>query len=1538
MVKLLKISGRVIGFIFEWFLILLILFAFFIRTSFVQTYLAQQATLFLSKELKAEIKVGKVSIVFFNRVALDNVLIKDRQNDTLASIHTIYATLDKLDLKNQCLELDHAEMEKGTIHIYRSKENGTYNYSFLEDYFSSRKSKKGQKPFSLFTESIQLNDIHFRYDDFRKEPIHSGMDYNHIDLKNLYLSVNHFSSKEGVFRGFINELRTKEKCGFILKQFQADVEVSSKGVKLDMLMIETKNSKIKLPWLYLLTNDYTAFLEFEDRVIFDAKLSNSSVSLKDISFFAPHLRGMDQMIKVSALVRNSVKNLSIQKLHLKTGKKSSLRGSIKLPDFRNLDRESINENIEFAHISITDLKTLNLPNYLKNKHLNFGSYIERLKYVQLKNLNFNGTIDRFSLQSDIINTQIGSIKIYNRFQFVKNPTTNLYSFHQNDESTNYGFSLVNVHLNQLLVNSDFGVIDGSFHISGEFSLDSNIRVDHFDGKIDRFSYLGYTYREIKLMDGNFTNQNLSAKINIKDEHLNLSCEGSFDFKENQHLLLDADITKASLNKLYLVRTDSTNINTKLSIDIRGSSPNNIYGNIDLMNVFFEQGTKSILIPNIAIAAKRNFDEDNFTINSKLASIQLSGKIDFNTIYHDISNQILKVFPSIAELRQQKYSFSESGNKFKYSIEAQELNELLELFMPDFFVASGTLLKGSYDGRSERFNLELKSPLLSYQKLKLWGIDFNQDINTKKMSASYKIKHFMFNDSTSLDDIFFESNGENNQLDSRISWNQNQQNQSLISWNTLLINSNSIHFTLNPSFLNINNQRWDIKKESHFNLKNNRFSISDFKIQRDKQYLLLDGSFSDRNEDQLRFQINEIDLSELGDFFGLSYQLKGKMNGWGYVATPFQQLNFLGDATIQDFYFNNREIGDIYIQSEFDKHSNSMQIAGNLLYRGNQTFDFDGRYFLSGKDNKLDIKMTFDHTDIAFIDLFIDPEVLNSIQGELDGTLNVTGTLYKPDLDGKIELLNGQTKVETLGVTLSVSGLIKIEESGIFIDNMPVIDEEGNAGSLIASVYHTNFKNWNYDLQIDLEPQISENFPFYSAARNAPLNKFLVLNTAYKESEYYYGKAYATGTANIFGYDEHVEISLDFETQKGTQIFLPMYGVGELREEESFLVFKKKNQLKTEELAKNNYNELTLDLNFRVNQEAKVNIIFNEQTEDEIEATGSGNIAINIDNTGDLKMDGVYRVKSGNYNFTLGPIKKLFYLVEGGSIIWTGDPENATMDIKTYHSVRANLKELSAEQFQNSSNTINQDVLCYLSLTESLLKPTISFDIKAPKADESGKALVSRVTSDKDELNRQFFSLLLWKRFQPLKGGTSASSSAATDLAANQINSVLDKVSKDYKMNVNLNADEVTGDRAMEFNLSKRFFEDRLIVTGSFGIENNNNANQYNKNGLIGDVNLEYLLTESGNVRVNIFNESNDYTVVQSKGLFTQGFGIHYSEDFDQFAQFKLAQSVFDVFRKNKRFPNKRKKKQTPVPLSDSLSVNLTPLNDKNRIKKQREQN
>jgi hypothetical protein len=172
MAKLLKILGRSLGIILEWLLIFVIFFAFFIRTSTVQTFLAQQATSYLSDELNAEVKIDKVDIVFFDQVALDGFIIYDQEQDTLLAAKTVFATLDDYDLSTLNFKVGKVRLNEAYGHL-KKDENGVSNLQFIVDYFKSDKPPSGKK-LQLAVHTVDLSNSRFRYDDESKEPKTSG--------------------------------------------------------------------------------------------------------------------------------------------------------------------------------------------------------------------------------------------------------------------------------------------------------------------------------------------------------------------------------------------------------------------------------------------------------------------------------------------------------------------------------------------------------------------------------------------------------------------------------------------------------------------------------------------------------------------------------------------------------------------------------------------------------------------------------------------------------------------------------------------------------------------------------------------------------------------------------------------------------------------------------------------------------------------------------------------------------------------------------------------------------------------------------------------------------------------------------------------------------------------------------------------------------------------------------------------------------------------------------------------------------------------
>lgn len=1510
MAKLLKITGRTLGILIEWLLICIIAVAFAIRSAKFQTYIAQQATNYLSKELKTTVKVDGISIVFFDEIAIEGVLIEDLQHDTLIAAETIFATIKDFNLKKNHFTISKVLLDKANIHIVKDNA-GELNLQFLKDYFRTEKSSKAPKPVRFDISDIELSNSKFAYHDQRKAPMTIGFDHNHIKATAINAKFSKITILDDDITAQIDHFSAIERSGFHLLNLTANANVSGTGVRLKNLKIVSDKSEINAPKFNLLAHHYDDFNYFIDSVGFDASIAKSLVSMEDVALFAHNLDGMNDIVTLSVNISNKVNNLKLSNLDLRFGKKSVIQGTFKLVDFANLDHARFEERLTYAYVDIDELENLRMPNSMGSPHLALDERVNRLEYFKINQLSFDGYLKNFVIDAKRMETQLGTVYMKNGLQFDYIESEKALAFTR-PESGDYDFKVDQFDLGAFMNNDQLGKVNGTFFVTGIAKSTSDIKFTNIEGDLDQFDFMGYAYTNIFIKKGSFIDQVFTAEVDIKDDALDLTYNGYIDLKGDQQMKFTVDIARALLEKIG-VSTENSNFISNVEVNILGKDPNNYKGNVIFSDLEYTQNGRKINVDRIDLNVERGLKEDRFTVKSTIANAEIVGKLNFDYLWNDVQTQLSRVFPALFK-RDEKLTKKGMTDHFTYELEVLDASTLLEIFAPDLQISENTIVKGHYFGETSDFLLDLQSSCIAYQGMDFYGVDIHQKMDSANLLALYKVANFDYNDSISFANLELETFGGNNELESRINWDKETEDASEILWKTNVKDFDHFDFELEPSYFSIKNKRWEIANASVIQFETDTVRVSDFKLQRGLQSILINGQISENDADKLRFEVNDVEIDEIVSLFTDKFTMSGQLNAWGYISNPTKRLRYVTDAHFVDFSANGQEVGDIFVQSEWNEKTESIELSGDLMYRGVQTFDFLGKYAVNKAEDNLDFSLVFDQTDIQFTNAFMDPNVVSEIRGFLNGTLKVTGTPDEPVLDGKIDLDAASANVGLLGAHFGVDGPIEVDKYGFYINSIPIFDEEGNAGSLIGSVYHDNFTDFNFDLLFDLEVDAINRNPL-EPWRPIPLDRFLVMNSSYSPDEVYYGKAYVTGIANIFGYADNLEITVNVTSEKGTKVNFPMYGVGEI-EEESFITFASKDTTVTTNEPRIDFLGVDLDLNLKVTPDAELKLIFDEELGDIITANGSGDLSIKVDNLGDLTMDGVFTVASGGvYDFAMGPIvKQKFFIQEGGSIAWTGDPYNANLDLKTYFKVNANIGELSPGQLGNSAS--HEEIQCFLNLQETLLSPAINFDIKAPKATDQEQALLNRVKSDRDELNRQFFSMILWKKFQPLQGSATVGGNAAVDLIANQINSLLDKVSKDYKLNVNLDNDQLTGDNTYEFGVQKGFLDDRLILSGSFGVESQKSDNS-NGSSIIGDVNLEYLLNESGTFRVNIFNESNNKSVIQDQqqGQFTQGVGIHYQEDFNTVEDFKAIQVFLDIFRskENKRITIKRKKRQTPVP-------------------------
>jgi hypothetical protein len=215
-------------------------------------------------------------------------------------------------------------------------------------------------------------------------------------------------------------------------------------------------------------------------------------------------------------------------------------------------------------------------------------------------------------------------------------------------------------------------------------------------------------------------------------------------------------------------------------------------------------------------------------------------------------------------------------------------------------------------------------------------------------------------------------------------------------------------------------------------------------------------------------------------------------------------------------------------------------------------------------------------------------------------------------------------------------------------------------------------------------------------------------------------------------------------------------------------------------------------------------------------------------------------------------------------------------------VNASLNDLDKELADRVGQT-TVPVNCVLNLTGPLRHPNVGLDIALPTADAEVERQVKSILNTQDEINKQVAYLLILSKFKApnyATPGTQTSDFAAVASAtlSNQLTKIVSKIDDRWQLGTNIRYSdaEMTNTEA-ELLLSSQLLNDRLLINGNFGYRNNIDLKN---EGMITDIDLEYLLNNAGTWRIKAYNHYNEKYYYIGHTTQTQGVGIIYKKDFD----------------------------------------------------------
>jgi hypothetical protein len=1474
------------------------------RSPYVQTRFTQYIAGKLSEELKAVVKVDGVDIGWFNRLILEGFYLEDQHGDTLGYIQRLHLGLEGISIEKKQLFFGRITLDSLFFHLHKYEGDQAQNIQFLIDYFKTEKDTTVKPPWDIRLRDLQLSGATFRLYDETKSLKGTGIDYRHLHVSGINVLIRNIKIDHDTIMARVDGLSLTESNGFIVNHLAGDVRIGPTELKIDGLRLKTPVSELALD-LHYTYDQWADWLSFVDKVNMSYDIDESEVSISDIAFFAPALSGIDKQVRISGRVNGPVASLNGRGLNIWYGRNTNLQGDVDMDGLPDMAETFMYLNLKRLVTNYSDLASIPVPPFATRNTLPIPPNVATLGTLDFKG-NFTGFINDF-VAFGRLNTSIGQLQT--DLALKQNETTKEVSYKGKLASTDFqlGTFLGTDKVGRVSLNAE---VDGK----GLTSKDINAKLQ---GVVRSAELMEYAYQNINV-DGTFIHNIFEGSFDIAEENISLDFIGKVDLSGTLPTFnFHSEVKHANLFKLKLLkeREDAT-VSGVMDVNFTGDDIDNLLGYIVLSKVTYQQkDAQRFAFSDFELRASERGTKKTIVLRSDIMDAEFVGQFAFRNIPKAVNNILSKHLPSYAS----EFNVLKDGEGFEFDFNAQIKSiEIVSFFVaPKLAMSDGSHFEGTYSTSRNEIVFKGSMPGFSYGKTTMTGVRIDAENPGKEFKLDVMAEDIHFTDSLYIANVEVNTYTFSDSLGVRVVWNNNTtlENSADINGVASFPRNAQIRFRFTESRVTVADLDWTVVPNNLLTVDSSTFHFQNVTFSNRNQSLGLNGRISKDPEEKLNVRLGTFDLSNFNILTKKSgITLDGTVSGDAQLSNLYEQMFLTNKLTVDSLTVNEVLIGSGQVNNIWLPKEREVDVMALLQRKDGTGLRVTGKYMPGeNRPRNFDLGIQLDRIPLSLANPYIS-KVISNVKGTAKADLSLKGTNAKPELEGYIDLNETSLLFNYLNTNFRISDRVLVKKDGFYMQDLRVMDERGLTGSINGWVKHTNFKDFRFDASINV-------------------NNFYAMNTTSALNPLFYGKAYGTGVARFSGVPKNMHLEVSMRTDRGSRFFIPLFGAKSVKET-NFITFVNVTDTVTAEdqgQFQVDFANLTMDLDIQVTPDAEVQLIFDPTVGDIIKGSGQGDIRLALDRAGEFKMFGEFTISKGEYLFTLqNVINKRFSVKPGGRINWSGSPYDALVDLVAVYGLRTTLADLMYPD-TNIVYKRRMQVDCVLKMTENLLNPQITFDIDLPNADVNMKTdVINRIgIANEQEMNRQVFALLVLNKFLPTEEqniGNEASgffSANSAELLSNQLSNWLSRISNDFDVGLNYRPGSSTVESdEVEVALSTQLFNNRIVIDGNLGVANSRNpqAGQSSSN-IVGDVNIEYKITADGRFRVRAFNRSNDVNanaVVNNSAPFTQGVGISYRKEFNNWG---------DLFRS-------KKKKQAALPVAPKMSPMLPEDTDSDNMPEQ----
>ncbi len=692
---------------------------------------------------------------------------------------------------------------------------------------------------------------------------------------------------------------------------------------------------------------------------------------------------------------------------------------------------------------------------------------------------------------------------------------------------------------------------------------------------------------------------------------------------------------------------------------------------------------------------------------------------------------------------------------------------------------------------------------------------------------------------------------------------------------------------------VGNYRWSQSVQSAINVFADALRFEQFRLETTdqqnalRQAIQIDGLVAKEGDEAASIVLQSIGLGQLSNYIDGRRSFDGELSAridWSGLHRPV----FQGQMRVADLQLESHILGQLDVRSQYDPASSELALeitlgpvqgspSPNFLYARND-LSLAGTAQLPGPndDGALEFELEASRIDAFFLQHLI--ESVEDVGGGFTGDGSITGTFAYPIFRGDFELANGSLRIPKYDLRYAAEGEVKVVPEGVLMDYVALEDSTGGAASIRGLLKFNDYRFLSLDLVGVLDQLQIMNVS--SHTRDLP----------------FFGLIWATGDVTLTGpvHDAFLR-SPNLEMAAKSDLFIPLIE-HDGKIDPGFIIYADSTgtvpegrQMRQNILDRRGEDErsfatgLQMDLNIHAPQNSNIHLVIDPLLGDIINSVGSGRVQLQL-LEGDLSTFGTFNVDSGDYLFTAGELFVRRFLINEGSILWTGDPLDPLLNISADYRTRASRTGLPQEI--GGALQTSLPLIVGLEIAGKLTGVQIELDLSVDQRQEaiSDTPLLEAYLNQPDRAAQHATSVLVTNSFLLSADATSndalagSAFNSVSNLVSSQLNRYISQVIPNADLTLGILSDESAEDLDVSAAIALHLLDERLVFRGQ-GVYRGlgNQIESTVQEGLEGEVLLEVHLTP--NISFEVFYRREGDVLSETLIINETGAGLSYQAQF-----------------------------------------------------------